>query len=204
MDCAGGVAQYFRRTMITAASVVPAAGIFKRPSVRETTVLLALAWLVPFLIHLVPWAGARPLGVYLLPAFWTAFVAVYLYGLGIGLLVALFAPALNLVLTGLPALAWLAMMSWELTVFVLLTWWAVRKFPGWWVIAPAGYIGAKLSATLLQMALGNTNHAGLAGLASSFRNGLAGLAMLAAVNFALTKLYAKRPEATGGVNFTGH
>ncbi len=43
---------------------------------RETAILMLVAWLVPFLVHLVPWAGPRPLGVYLLPAFWTAFVAV--------------------------------------------------------------------------------------------------------------------------------
>jgi len=52
---------------------------------RETAVLAVVAWLVPFLVHLIPWAGARPLGVYMLPVFWTTFVAVYFYGALAGL-----------------------------------------------------------------------------------------------------------------------
>lgn len=31
---------------------------------RATAVLVVTAWLVPVLVHLLPWAGARPLGVY--------------------------------------------------------------------------------------------------------------------------------------------
>ena len=73
-----------------------AAPAFKKAGLRETAVLLALAWLVPFAIHLVPWSGGRPLGAYLLPVFWTMLVAVYFYGPVSGLLVGLFAPVLNL------------------------------------------------------------------------------------------------------------
>jgi hypothetical protein len=56
---------------------------------KETTVLLALAWLIPLAIHLVPWSGARPLGAYLLPMFWATFVAVYFFGAGLGVVVGL-------------------------------------------------------------------------------------------------------------------
>ncbi|MDB6115969.1 MAG: hypothetical protein JWQ62_2914, partial [Lacunisphaera sp.] len=51
---------------------------------RETTILLAAAGLVPFLVHLLPWSGHRPLGVYVLPVFWTTFIALYFRGAGLG------------------------------------------------------------------------------------------------------------------------
>ena len=42
------------------------------------------------MVHLIPWTGARPIGAYLLPMFWTAFVATYLFGSRIGALVGVF------------------------------------------------------------------------------------------------------------------
>jgi hypothetical protein len=140
--------------MTSRVAAVSGVGIFKRATFRETTVLLAVAWLVPFMVHLLPWSGDRPLGALLLPMFWTGFVAVYLYGLRVGLLVGLFAPALNLALTGLPALSRLAIMSFEITVFVTFAWWLVRrKSAGFWV-APLGYLVARLAAALLQILTG--------------------------------------------------
>ena len=98
----------------------PVDGAFRKVTARETVILLTLAWLVPFLVHLVPWAGARPLGAYLLPMFWATFAAVYLYGAGTGLLVGLFAPAVNLLVTGLPAWRSFGSTALELVVFVLV------------------------------------------------------------------------------------
>src|SRR4051812_50155412 len=88
--------------MIPSSITVQPTDVFKRPRLQEAAVLLALAWAVPFLVHLIPSSGARPLGVYLLPMFWTAFVAVYFYGAVMGLAVGLVAPAINLMVTGLP------------------------------------------------------------------------------------------------------
>jgi hypothetical protein len=170
--------------------------VFKRPGVRETTVLLALAWAVPFLVHLVPWSGARPLGVYLLPMFWTAFVATYFYGGVMGLAVGLFAPAMNLVVTGLPAGKYTAEASLELTVFAFAVAWAVARWPRFILIAPLGYVAARL-AWAEWLAL--TDPAvQVADVASAGRtvlralvNGLAGLIVLAAINVALVWFYPK-------------
>jgi len=190
--------------MSTGAAAISSRDFFKRATLRDTAVLLAVAWLVPFLVHLVPWSGSRPLGAHLLPMFWTAFVAVYLHGLRFGLVVALFAPALNLALTGLPALRWISVLSFELAVFALFAWWAVRRRPALWLIAPAGYLAAKLAATGLQslLALFGDLGAPSAFLLGSIRNALPGLAALAAVNFALLKFYPKpapgpRDDAAG-------
>lgn len=176
---------------ITAAT--PERIFFKRAGLRETVVLLAVAWLVPLVVHLLPWAGTRPLGAHLLPMFWTAFVAVYLHGLRVGLLVALFAPALNLALTGLPALRWLSVLSFELVVFALFVWWAVRRRPAFWFIAPVGYVVAKLASSGLQSLVALFGDLGSPGafLLGSLGNALPGLAVLAIVNFALLKLYPK-------------
>src|SRR5436190_21488939 len=109
------------------------AGAFRKFTVREAAVLLALAWLIPFLVHLVPWANPRPLGAYLLPVFWATFIAVYFYGLTAGLLTGLFSPAVNLLVTGLPSWRFFGMMGVELIVFVLVTTWAVRQAPRFWL-----------------------------------------------------------------------
>ena len=160
---------------------------------RETIVLLALAWLIPFLVHLVPWPGARPLGAYLLPMFWATFVAVYFYGAGAGLLTALFAPAVNLLVTGQPAWAAFGAYSLELIVFVLGTTWAVRRWPGFWLLAPLGYLAARPGAALLQWAAAGFTGAGLSAIFFShmLAGGAAGLVVLALINGALAKLYPK-------------
>ncbi len=171
----------------------PVDGAFRKVTARETVILLTLAWLVPFLVHLVPWAGARPLGAYLLPMFWATFAAVYLYGAGTGLLVGLFAPAVNLLVTGLPSGKALGLMALELAVFTLVVAWAVRRAPRWWILAPLGYLAAKLVVTLLQLiAFGFGGFEALRhSLVTSFIGGAAGMVVLTAINFALVKLDPK-------------
>lgn len=165
--------------------------VFKRAGVRETAVLLVLAWLVPLAIHLVPWTGARPLGAHLLPMFWAAFAAVYLFGLRTGLLVGLFAPALNLALTGLPALSRLALMGFEITVFVALVWWLVRQGRTAWYLAPLGYLVAKVAGALLLVAAGGAAVSLWTAVPVSLLAAVPGLAVLAGVNVVLARLYPR-------------
>jgi len=171
--------------------------VFKRAGVWETTTLLALAWLVPFALHLVPWNGDRPLGVHLVPMFWTAFVAIYLYGLRVGLIAALFAPAVNLVITGLPALERLALMSFELTLFTVVAWLAVKRAPKCWWIAPLAWLAARVGYTLLQIALGSAAHADAGYFAQSVMRALPGMAVLLVINYALCRLYPKAGHGAG-------
>ncbi len=177
--------------MSTSVPATPAAGLFQRPKVRDTAVLLALAWAVPFALHLVPWSGERAIGVYLVPMFWTAFVAVYFYGLRVGLVVALFAPAVNLAITGLPALERLSLVSFELTLFTLIAWLGVRRVPAWWVVAPLAWVVARIGYTLLQVLLGSARHADAGYFLESVVRTLPGLAVLLAINFVLARFYAK-------------
>jgi hypothetical protein len=110
----------------------------------------------------------------------------------VGLLVGLFAPALNLVLTGLPALSRLAMMSFEIAVFVSFAWWLVqRKSAGFWV-APLGYLTAKLATALLQILTGASALAVGSEFPTSLVAALPGLVILAGVNYAVIKYYPKQ------------
>ena len=168
-------------------------GVFKKLTVRDAAVLLALAWLIPFAVHLLPWAGARPLGAYLLPVFWATFLAVYFYGIGAGLLTGLFSPAVNLLVTGLPAWKFFGVMGLELVVFVLFTAWAVRRVPRFWLIAPLGYVVAKTVTALLVSAPTVVDRPDAAGYFFTHLvvGGAAGLVALALIHGLLVKFYPK-------------
>ena len=173
-------------------------GVFRKVTAREATVLLAIAWLIPFLVHLAPWPGARPLGAYLLPIFWATFVAVYFYGAGAGLLTGLFAPAVNLLVTGLPAWKSFGVAGVEVVIFVLFATWTVRRAPrGWWW-APLGYLAARIVAALLLSAPAAFGSLPATGkfLEHVAVDGAAGLVVLAAINLALVKYYPKAAGTT--------
>lgn len=164
-----------------------------RASWRETLVLMVVAWLVPFLVHLIPWAGPRPLGVHLLPAFWTAFVAVYLYGAGIGVLVALVVPAVNALTTGLPVSDRVFAMSVELMAYVAFAALALRRWPSLRTIAPLAWLPAYALSLAVQWAVpafayGRNPFAHFAG---TLANVWPGLLVLLALNAVLVRLLPK-------------
>lgn len=163
---------------------------------REGASLVAVAWLVPFLVHLVPWGGPRPLGVYLLPVFWTTFIAVYFYGALPGLAIGLVSPLVNLALTGLPALSGLGFMGLEVGLFVAIAAPLVGRWPGFWFAAPLAWAGAKIMAIALQFLIPLFGYTGdpVSHVVRSTRNGLAGLAVLAVINVLLVRFYRKADE----------
>jgi hypothetical protein len=174
-------------TRVRAVLVLPRVGW------RETAVLLVAAWLVPVLVHLVPWDGHRPLGVYLLPVFWVTFVALYFHGAALGLLVGLVTPVINLSLTGLPAMQSVGMMSLEVAFFVVFAAGLMARWPGFRFTAPLACVVAKGAAIMVGFvvpAFGQTENPAQH-LARSTQNGLAGLAVLAAINFLLVAFYPK-------------
>jgi hypothetical protein len=184
--------------MTSVATTAPA-GAFRKLTVRDAAVLLALSWLIPFVVHLVPWSGARPLGAYVLPAFWATFIAVYFFGAAAGLVTGLFMPAVNLLLTGLPAWRSFGSISLELVIFVLVTTWAVRQAPRVWLWAPLGYALAK---TVTALTLATTATIGRPDAAGYFFTHLlvgngAGLVALALINLVLVKFYPKGVREEG-------
>lgn len=172
--------------------------MFHRPTVRATALLLLAAWVVPFVVHLIPWTGERPIGAYLLPMFWTTLVATFLYGSRLGAVVGVFVPLLNIILTGLPDMVRLGSTVTELVVFAVVTALLVKRFPRLWLAAPLAYVIAKLFAAAV-VALRSSDAAGLAPakLGASLTRASAGLAVLLAINFVLVRLRTKS-EAAGG------
>ncbi len=167
--------------------------VLPRINWRETTVLLVVAWLVPLLVHLLPWNGPRPLGVYLLPVFWTTFLVVYFRGALPGLLVGLVTPVINLLLIGLPAVASTIPMGLEVAGFVLVAALLLRRWPGFPLTAPLAWMGGKALALAVLFFVPGLDHTGdlLQHLSHSAGNGLAGLAVLAAINVLLVAFYPK-------------
>lgn len=178
--------------MSSTSAALPLVPTFKRATFREVIALLALAWFVPFAVHLVPWTGARPLGAHLLPMFWATFVAAYFFGARLAIVVGLFAPVVNALVTGLPALKFLGGMAVELVVFAALSAWAVRRRPRWLVIAPAAYVVAKIASLIVQACTGALAPGrGGGDLVSSVIGAVAGLVVLTVIHAALVRFYPK-------------
>jgi len=160
---------------------------------REGAVLVVVAWLVPFLVHLIPWGGARPLGVYVLPVFWTTFLAVYFHGALPGLAIGLVTPLVNIALTGLPALGMVGTMGMEVAGFAGVAALLVARWPACWLAAPLAWVAGKALAIAGQFLLPAFEYTGqpLAHLLRSTQNGLAGLGILTVINVLLVVLYPK-------------
>lgn len=166
---------------------------FKSASWREVATLVVVAWLVPFLVHLIPWAGPRVLGVYLLPVFWTTFLAVYFYGALPGLAIGLVTPLVNLALTGLPATRMAGLMGLEVALFAGAAAALVNRWPGFRLAAPLAWVAAKALAIGVQFFVPAFGYADqpLTHLLRSTQNGLAGLGVLAVINVLLVSFYPK-------------
>ncbi len=177
-------------------SATPRALLFKTVGWREGAVLVVVAWLVPFLVHLVPWGGARPLGVYVLPVFWTTFLAVYFYGALPGLAIGLVAPLVNIAFTGLPALRMAGNMGMEVAFFVGAAALLAGRWPACWLAAPLAWVAAKALVIAVQFLVPAFEYAGqpFQHLLRSTQNGLAGLAVLAAINVLLVVFYPQTDE----------
>ncbi len=160
---------------------------------REAAGLVVVAWLVPFLVHLIPWAGPRPLGVYVLPVFWTTLAAVYFYGALAGLAVGLVTPLVNLALTGLPAAAAAGAMGFEAAFFVLGAALMISRRPAFWFTAPLVWVAAKALTIAVQLLVPAFHYTGQPWphLLRATENGLAGLGVLTCINWLLVVFYPK-------------
>ena len=131
------------------------------------------------------------MGVYVLPVFWTTFLAVYFRGAVTGLLVGLVTPLINLLVTGLPVSLTVGSMGLEVVFFVLGAAWLVRCWPGLMLAAPLSWVAAKGLAIGVQYfipAFAEHDYP-WQHLARSTQNGLAGLVVLTAINILLVKIY---------------
>ena len=118
--------------------------------VKATIGLLAVANILPLLIHLIPSYSGTSVGGVLLPMFYIPLVALLFLHLRVALVVAVLAPLTNYLITGLPQGPFALLLSIELILFTLLTGRLLRSVVVAWVAAPVAFVLAKVvSASVL-------------------------------------------------------
>jgi hypothetical protein len=162
-------------------------------SIAAVTVGLTAAFVLPLVVHLIPSDGGPPHGARLLPIFFAGLVLVLRGAPVPALAVAVFAPLLNRLVTGMPAGPMLPTLLIELVLFTLLLALAVRYLPA----SVARFLGpvAYLAATLVARPFVFPGAEPLATLGTALTVGWPGLLMLLAVG-ALAGTGRKRAPAS--------
>lgn len=124
-------------------------------ALSESAFLVALALLLPLMVHLLPSWDDSPLGAKLLSIFYAPLLAAALGRTGLGLAAALCSPWLNLLLTGKPLPPVAAMLMVELVLFTtiaraLIHYRGIRAWTG-----PASYLLLKPVTCLLLLLFPN-------------------------------------------------
>jgi hypothetical protein len=145
-------------------------------------------WLLPALIHLLPFAGATPLGAYYLPIFVGPFLAAWLFDPFVAVAASLLMPMLNHTVTGMPNLKMTLILTLELVVFSLTvsslrTWKSLRYY-----IAAFAVLVAKLcSLALVALFPALSLLPSLGFFVQSVVTALPGIVLLTLLNVAMVK-----------------
>jgi hypothetical protein len=119
-------------------------------AVSELGIVLALAVMFPFMVHILPVPDDTRLGPRLLPMFYAPLLAALLGRTQSAVLVALLAPWLNWLLTSHPAPRGAIVMTVQLLVFVAVVRLSRAKFgPHWFLAAPGYVLGVAASVMLI-------------------------------------------------------
>ena len=115
----------------------------------ETFIVLAVASLLPVLVHLIPSTAAVPVGVRLLPIFYAPLVAVILFRPHVGIIAGLFAPLASAVITGRPDIQAIYMLTADLFVSMVLLSLIYKRFKTFWGAALVAYLFAKFFSSVV-------------------------------------------------------
>jgi hypothetical protein len=118
--------------------------------VRATVVILAIACILPMLIHIIPPVHGTPIGALLLPMFYIPFIAIIFFRLHVGVVAAVFAPIINLLITGSPLWHTMLILSFELLIFTLISY-LLLKDNFKWIAAPLSFVFTKIISSCLLM-----------------------------------------------------
>ena len=110
---------------------------------RATALLLVVASVLPWLIHLIPPHQGILMGAILVPLFVVPLIALLWYPPSVALIVAAAGPALSFLVTGLPQGPMLILLTLELIVFTLVAGQLLRASTLGWVAAPLAFLFAK-------------------------------------------------------------
>ncbi len=116
---------------------------FRAVPLRATAILLVVASVLPWLVHLIPPHQGTPMGAVLLPLFVVPLVALLRYSPSVGLIVATAGPVLSFLVTGLPQGPMLILLTIELIVFTLVAGQLLRASTLGWVAAPLAFLFTK-------------------------------------------------------------
>lgn len=158
--------------------------------IQAISIMLVSAWILPFLVHLLPTYQGIPMGAFLLPMFYIPFIAVYFYRWQMGLLVAASGPILNFLITGSPNWEFLAILGFELMVFSLFAFLLIQtkcKI----LAAPLAYLSAKIVSSFLLIFIPLLAVSPMAFFGNSLTNAAPGLLVLFVLNWILVKKWKK-------------
>lgn len=162
-----------------------------RFQIKTIVAVLLAACLLPILIHLIPPYQGIPIGALLLPMFYIPFIAIAFFRLHIGLIAAALAPTLNFLLTGNPQWQIVAILSFELVLFVLIAYGLLQTKGMKWLAAPIAYLIAKIiSSSCLWLIPILPESEPVTFFLTSVSNGMAGILILGLLNISV--LYYKQ------------
>ncbi len=165
--------------------------------IKETIIILTVSTILPFLVHLLPAYNDAPVGARLLPLFYAPFIAVIFFRLHVGVIAAMLAPLFNALLTGLPDLVKVFILTNELILFTLASYFLFLRWRNFWLIAPFAYLSAKIASLILMkiipsLSLGQSPaHFFL----TSVKNAIPGIFILTLINIAAITLKNKNANA---------
>ena len=117
--------------------------------IREIFIVLAVASVLPVLVHLIPSDSVVPVGVRLLPIFYAPLVAIILFRPHVGIIAGLFAPLVNAVITGRPDVQTIYMLTADLFVFTAFLSLIYKRFKTFWGAALVAYLIAKFFSSVV-------------------------------------------------------
>ena len=131
---------------------IPLPQFVARYQIDKLFFILTATFLLPFLVHLIPWTDPTPLGAVWLPIFYAPLVAVFFFRAHVAILAAVMAPTLNMLLVGKPLPPMAKMLTVELIIFVLFSLGLSKIKKGFWAAGAVSYVLAKgISTYLLKM-----------------------------------------------------
>lgn len=161
-----------------------------KSKIQAVLVLLVAAWVLPFLIHLLPPHQGIPMGAFLLPMFYIPFIAVFLVGLPLGLGLAASIPILNYFITGSPNWEFMALLSFELSLFSIFSF--VLLQTNWQkVSAPLSYVLAKILSSTFLLFIPLLQVSPMDFFINSLSNAAPGILVLFVLNWVLIEKWKK-------------
>ena len=151
-------------------------------------ITLGLMWLVPFLLHLIPFTGIIPLGARLLPIFYAPLLAAWFFHPTVGIFSSLLMPFINHAFTGMPTFNVAVMVSVELCVFSLVLMIYKNRYPRLPLVAFFAVISGKIVSSLLLFFIALVPLSPQEYFISSIVNAIPGLLVIVVINLVLKRL----------------